>query len=179
MKKLFVVMIAVILLTFSAVNAQETETLPELNFMTVGDIFTWGDQAEDVYNFLSQYPVEIEADEESASISASYESDMEKVTYNFFFDPETEGLYCIQCYTALAEGLDPAAALETLVDTYNLTEVDVYEDENIADIISDYDAGAIVAGDGTIAALAASEETETTYAQIFLMFVDREYWEAA
>lgn len=178
MKKSFIIVLAILLLAFSAVCAQETTTeTPELNFTTVGDIFNWGDKAEDVYKFLDQYELDLEIDSESSAIVASSESDEEYFEYIFYFDEETEELFMIQCQAAIAEGIDPTKGLEDLIQTYGLDKAEPYNDKDLAEFIAEYDAGMVVAGDGTIAALAASDETEETKAVIALLFADRVYWE--
>ncbi len=179
MKKFFIILIAVMLLSFSAVFAQETETeLPELSFSTVGHIFGWGAKAEDVYAFLSRYGADLEIDEENACITMSSDSEEEDFSYDFYFDEETDELYMIQCFTSLSEGIDPVQIVDNLIKSYGLSDAKPYEDKTLQDFIAGFDAGMAVAGDGTIAALAASEETDETYAAVALLFADRVYYEA-
>lgn len=181
MKKTLLFVLALLMLTFMSVSAQETAVTDEaLNFRTVGSLFDWGDKAEDVYNFLSQYEgIDIELDTENYIVFASGESEDEIFNYSFLFtQDENEGLYAIFCDSSISDDLDPAEILEVLIDDYGLKDADPYEDEDIAELLSEHDAYAIVAGPGTIAGIAGSEATDETYASIALYFVDREYWES-
>ena len=179
MKKVLFVMFVVLMLSFTAAFAQETVTeLPELNFSTVGDIFGWGDQAEDVYNFLSFYEGDLTADEENYSVSLVMEDETTYTSYDFYFDEETEGLWSFDCAASLPEGADLSTAVADLIKEYGMDQAEPYDDEELNEMISVYDAGAVVAGDKTIVAIATADETEDTYAMVRLYFIDREYYEA-
>jgi len=180
MKKFFVLMLAVLMLTFSAVCAQETVTeLPDLTFNTVGAIFSWGNKAEDVYNFLSQYEgLTIEIDSENSIIFASAESEKESFMYSFFFDMDTDELWSLDCYATIADDIDPVEVLNSLIETYNLQNVERYEaDESITEYVADFEASAAAADENTIYVLAASSATEENDAEIGLYFYDRKYYE--
>ena len=177
MKKFVLITVAVLLLAVSVVSAQETET-EVLNFYTVGSIFNWGDDAQAVYDYLTRFEgLELEIDEEYHSVSASAESDSETYMYNFLFDAETDKLYGIQCFASMTDEIDPAAVLQDLISNYGLDSAEAYEDEFLQETIADYDAGAVVAGPGTIVSIAGSAETEDTYAAISIAFYDRAYYE--
>ncbi len=181
MKKFFVLMLAVLMLTFSAVCAQETVTeLPDLTFNTVGAIFSWGNKAEDVYNFLSQYEgLTIEIDSENSMIFASAESEKESFMYSFFFDMDTDELWRLDCDEDIADDIDPVEVVNGLSETYKLQNVEKYEaDEQIAEFVADYDTSAVAADENTIYVLAASPATEEYYASIGLYFIDRKAYEA-
>ncbi|MBR6088546.1 MAG: hypothetical protein IKP86_01340 [Anaerolineaceae bacterium] len=184
MKKLLFVVIAVLMLAFASVSAQETTTeLPTLSFHTVGNIFSWGDSAEDVYNFLKNYEeaglvITPEVDETyGKTISAEYESEEEKFTYVFYFDNEEESLHEIECFSILAEGTDAGEVIKGLIDTYGLAEADIYESEITNNIISSFEAGVAVAGDSTIVVIAGDDETAESYASAAIYFFDRTYFE--
>lgn len=187
MKKMVLVLIAVLLFSCSIVSAQETETvteMPSLTFHTVGDFFSWGDSGEDVYNFLTNYEdagLEITVEEDETygkTISGEFTSEEETGIYVFYFDDETEGLWEVECVSVLAEGVDVGEVLTGLIDTYGLTDADAYENDTLQELADSYDAGAVVAGDSTIAVIAGSDETEESYAMVALYFFDRAYFEA-
>ena len=181
MKKTLLFVLAILMLTFVSVSAQETAVKDTaLNFKTVGTLFDWGDKSEDVYNFLSQYEgVKIEVDADNYIIFASGESEEETFLYSFLFTPdENEGLYSIFCDSFLSDEIDPAEIIEVLIDEYGLKDAEPYEDAEIDELFTEYDAYAVVAGPGTIAGIGGSEATEEEPGAIALYFFDRAYHEA-
>ena len=56
MKKIMLVVLAVLMLSFVAVSAQETEVEEKsLNFSTIGEMISWTTSAEEIYNMLGEY----------------------------------------------------------------------------------------------------------------------------
>ncbi len=178
MKKTFFLTFALLLMAFSAVCAQNTGTaIQELDFTTIGDLFTWGERFVDVYNQLSRYDLIIEADDESEYISAEPVSEEEMYVYGFYFDEKTTELYMIDCFTVLPEDTAPTDALQILDEAYGLTKMDKYQDEELSSFISEFDSGAVFADEDTIIIVAFDEATEDDYASVNLILTDRKYQE--
>ena len=180
MKKALLIVLVALLICVSAVFAQE-ETV-ELNPLTVGELFTWGDKAEDVYNFLSNFDggeITIDTDENgNGLIQAVYNLGEEIDLYGFYFTPDAEELWEVETFLTFTDTYDPDQVLGLIVDTYGLEDAEEYADDVLADYAADYDYSRIVAGDATIAIYGGSAPTDDSAAIVFVTMVDREYWES-
>jgi len=182
MKKIMLIVLAILLLSFSIASAQETDVEEKtLNFDTIGELISWETTAEEIYELLSEYDVEVEVeqdDEYGKTISASKETEDEIFMYVFYFDDETEALWEVECVTAVYDGELLVPAFQGLYESYGFAESEPYENEKLAEYAADFDESYIVAGDSTIALLGAKAETEEAYGQIALVLINREYFEA-
>ena len=181
MKKIIFVVIAVLLLSFAAVSAQETTTEEKtLTFSTIGDMISWTTTPEEIYNLLSEYNVEVSVEQDEKygkTISASGESEDEKFMYVFYFDNDTEALWEVECAAMLYDGTLIVPVFQSLYEEYGFAEAEPYENESLSAYGESYDESYIVAGDSTIALLAGKAETEETYGQVALVLIDRNYYE--
>ena len=182
MKKILLVVLAVLMLTFAAVSAQETAVEEEtLNFSSIGDMISWTTSAEEIYNLLSEYEnleITVEDSEEyGKNIQASAESEDEKFTYVFYFDDETEMLWEVECAAVLMDGEKIVPAFQALYAEYGFEDAEPYQNDSLDAYVADFDESYIVAGDSTIAVLAGSAETEEAYGSIALVLINREYFE--
>ncbi len=184
MKKIMLVVLAVLMLTFAAASAQEIAAGEQtLNFVTIGDMFSWDTSAEDIYNQLNAYEnfeIEVSTDEKYGNIiTAISQTDEEYFVYVFYFDENTEKLWEIECVAVLFDGNQVIPAFQALYEAYRLDQADPYENNTaLNNYAADYDSAYIAAGDYTIALLAGSEETELSYGKIALLLIDREYFES-
>ena len=181
MRKIIFVVLAVLLLSFAAVFAQETATEEKtLTFSTIGDIISWTSTPEEIYNLLNEFNVEVSVEQDEKygkTISATGESEDEKFVYVFYFDDDTEALWEVECAAVLYNGELLVPAFQSLYEEYGFADAEPYENEALAAYAEDYDESYIVAGDSTIALLAGKAETEEAYGQIALMLIDKNYFE--
>lgn len=180
MKKALLIVLAALLICVSAVCAQE-ETV-ELNPLTVGELFTWGDKAEDVYDFLNSFDggdITVDVDENgNGLIQAVFNLGDEIDLYGFYFTTDTEELWEVESFLTFTDAYDPDQVLGLIVDTYGLEDAEEYDDAVLADYAADYDYSRIVAGDDTIAIYGGSAPTDDAAAIVFITMVDRAYWES-
>ena len=182
MKKLIIVVLSVLMLTFTAAFAQETEVAEQtLNFSTIGDLIAWSTSAEEIYSMLSQYEnleVTVEETEEyGKTIEAYSESEEEVFDYVFYFDNDTELLWEVECAAVLYDGEQVYPAFVSLYESYGFEDSVPYESEVLDEYVKDFDESYIVAGDATIAVLAGKAETEESYGRLALVLINREYFE--
>lgn len=182
MKKIIFLVLAVMLCSFVGAFAQETEVEEQtLDFDTVGEMISWSTNAEDIYNMLSEYSnvdISVEQDEQyGKTISATSESEDEAFAYVFYFDNDTEELWEVECVAYIYDNDLIVPAFQYLYESYGFESAEPYENEILAKYAADFDESYCVAGDGTIALLAASGETEDTYAKLALVLINREYFE--
>lgn len=182
MKKIIFVVLAVMLVCFSAVSAQETAVEEKsLTFDTVGDMISWETTAEEIYNMLNEYDVEISVEQDEKygkTITASQETEDESFAYVFYFDDETEALWEVECYSVLYNSEILVPAFQALYESYGFEDAEPYENENLAAYAESFDETYTVAGDSTIALLAGKAETEDEYGQLALVLINREYFES-
>ena len=179
MKKLLFIVLAVFLCCFAAVSAQET-AVADLSFSSIGDLIAWSTSADEIYELLSQYDLEIvvEEDEEyGKTIEGIGENDDQYFDYVFYFDDETLLVYEVECVTAVYDGSKLSAYAKELYDAYGFETAEPYENEYISEFMSDFDGYYMVAGDSTIAVLAGMDETEESYGLVALYLFNREYVE--
>ena len=126
MKKIMLIVLAILLLSFSIASAQETDVEEKtLNFDTIGELISWETTAEEIYELLSEYDVEVEVeqdDEYGKTISASKETEDEIFMYVFYFDDETEALWEVECVTAVYDGELLVPAFQGLYESYGFAE---------------------------------------------------------
>ncbi|MBQ6521056.1 MAG: hypothetical protein IJI14_20300 [Anaerolineaceae bacterium] len=183
MKKMIIVVLAILMLTFAGVSAQETDVAEQiLNFDTVGEMVAWTTTAEEIYNILSEYEnleINVEDNEEYGKlIEAQSESEEEAFSYVFYFDNDTELLWEVECVAVLYDGEKIVPAFQALYESYGFEDAEPYQNDALDAYVADYDESYIVAGDGTIAALAGKAETEESYGSIALVLINREYFES-
>ena len=183
MKKIMLVVLAVLMLSFVAVSAQETEVEEKsLNFSTIGEMISWTTSAEEIYNMLGEYEnleITVEDNEEYGKlIEADSKSEDEVFTYVFYFDQDTEMLWEVECVAVLTDGEQIVPAFQSLYAEYGFESAEPYQHDSLDNYVKDYDESYIVAGDSTIAVLAGKAETEETYGSIALVLINREYFES-
>ena len=182
MKKAILIILAVFLCSFMAAAAQETEEdVVSLNFETVGELFPWGADAADVYEFLTNFEMEIEVEEDEIygkTISASAVNDEQGFIYVFYFDDESEKLWEIECVAAAYSQDLYEQNVVNLYTYYGFQTGEPYKHDVIEASMSDFDDHLTIADDTTITVLAACDETEDSYPQIGIYLFDREYFEA-
>lgn len=181
MKKAFIIVLAALLICVSSVCAQEEAV--ELSILNLGDLFSWGDQAEDVYNLLTSFDdVQVGADTDDAGhnyIIASVKLEDETDIYVFYFTDNDYKLWELEAFATFSDEYDPDEVLAFLIDTYNLDDLDDYEgDAQLESYAADFDYARIVADDATIAVYGGSAATEDKDARVFITMFDREYWES-
>lgn len=182
MKKIIFLVLAVMLCSFVGAFAQETAIEKQmLDFDTVGEMIAWTTTAEEIYTMLSEYEnvdVSVEQDEQyGKTITASSESEDEAFAYVFYFDDETEALWEVECFAYIYDNEMIVPAFQYLYESYGFDSAEPYENEVLKEYAADFDESYCVAGDGTIALLGASGETEDTYAKLALVLINREYFE--
>lgn len=181
MKKIILFVFVVILAVFGSVFAQETEVEEKiLNFETIGEMVTWETTAEEIYELLNEFDIEVDVeqdDEYGKTISASKETEGEHFIYVFYFDEVTELLWEVECVTALYDSEQIIPAFQSIYESYGFEDAEPYENETLAEYAADFDESYCVAGDGTIALLAGKAETEESYGQIALVLINRSYFE--
>ena len=181
MKKIIFVVLAVFLLSFGVISAQETETeAASLTFATIGDMISWTTTPQEIYDLLKEYDIEVTAEQDDKygkTITAEKESEDEYFMYVFYFDDKTESLWEVECVSALYDGDLVLPAFEQLYNEYGFENAEPYENEILAKYAEDFDASFTAAGDSTIALIAASDETEESYGKVALVLINREYFE--
>ena len=182
MKKILFVVMAAMLFVFSVASAQETAVEEQtLNFDSIGEMISWETTPQEIYDLLNEYDITVDVEQDSEygkTISASKETEDEYFAYVFYFDDETEKLWEVECVSALYNGEMVIPVFQSLYESYGFEDAEPYENETLAKYTSDFDESYIVAGDGTIALLAGSAETEESYGRIALVLINREYFES-
>ena len=180
MKRLIVFVLAVFLCSFVAVSAQETDVV-ELSFSSIGDLITWSTSADEIYDLLSQFDLEIvvEEDEEyGKTIEGIGETDEQYFDYIFYFDDETLLVTEVECIAVVYDGSKLSSYAKELYDAYGFETGEPYEHEFLSEAMSAFDGYYMIAGDFTIAVLAGMDETEDSYGFVALYLFNREYFEA-
>ena len=170
---------AVFLCSFAAVSAQKT-AVADLSFSSIGDLITWSTSADEIYDLLSQYDLEIvvEEDEEyGKTIEGIGENDDQYFDYVFYIDDETSLVYEVECVSTVYDGSKLSAYAKDLYDAYGFETAEPYAHEYLSNAMSIFDGYYMVAGDSTIAVLAGLDETDDSYGIVALYLFNREYVE--
>ena len=179
MKKYLICLLIVIMLSFSAVSARDTEVV---DATTLGWKFGWTHTYDEVWEFfenLGGYEMESGQDfEQGLYIKLRCPLEDKVKLYSFTFDSNKKQLFAIEMIELFYDDNYVPAAYEKLVDAYDLTSVPEYIDSVTKDYISTEDEGFVVAGDKTIAAVGVTYANDQYYGHTTLLLIDREYFES-
>lgn len=184
MKKLMFLVLAILLLTVSVASAQETITAdPQvLNFSTIADVISWESTPQEIYDFLSQYDVEISAEEDDEygkTIDVTAETEDADYYYILYFDHDTEALWEIQMLEVVKNSEDLVPLFQALYEEYSFESCVPYENnESLNEKAAQYDEAYVVTNESTIKFIGANAETEESYGTIELILINKEYFES-
>lgn len=175
MKRFIIFLLAALLLCAGSVCAQEEE----LNLLTVGNIFKWTDSKQDVADLLGQFSdwtvSEGSADSDSVTIITEKAAEDKQSYCYYYFDAESELLKEVECVDIFYDDESPFAYADAVIDAYDLTSVDQYEDEFTASYAAELDGSVTVAGDETICILGGNDPTDDYYGFLTLVFLNRAF----
>ena len=178
MKKylLFLLVLMLICFTFACVQASDTE----LSLTTIGHLFKWSYDNEDVMDILETFDdVELEfvEDADPKYIIAQGESENKFFYYSFYFDTDTDLLSEIECADIFYDDDASLTAAGEVIEAYDLYSVPDYEDTFTASYVEDLDGAMTVAGDKTICILGGKDPSDDFYGYVSLVFLNRAFTE--
>ena len=176
MKKNFLFLLAALLICCASAWAQAPET--ELNLLTIGHLFKWSYDIQDVMNILDTYEdltYELREDEDPKIVAAEGETEDKLFYYYFYFDTDTEMLSEIECVDIYYDDDASMAAAGEVLDAYELDSVPEYEDEFTLSYVESLDGAMTVAGDKTICILGGKDASDDFYGYVSLVFINRAF----
>ena len=176
MKKYILFILAAMLFCFASAGAQAPET--ELNLLTIGNLFKWSFDSQDVMDILETYEdlsVETKESTDQKYIAAEGETEDKLFFYYFYFDLDTDQLSEIECVDIYYDDEAAMPAAGEVIAAYDLDSVPAYEDEFTASYIETLDGAMTVAGDKTICILGGKDATDESYGYVSLVFINKAF----
>ena len=176
MKKTFLFLLAALLICCASAYAQAPET--ELNLLTIGDMFKWSYDSQDVLDILETYEdlsVETRDDTDPKMVTAEGETEDKLFFYYFYFDTDTGLLSEIECVDIYYDDDASMAAAGEVLDAYELDTVPEYDDEFTLSYVESLDGAMTVAGDKTICILGGKDASDDFYGYVSLVFINRAF----
>ncbi len=181
---LILICIPVITAAVSADDIWEPE-LPDINILTIPDLFLWGDKLDDAESFLNQYRfygAEVTRSEDDlfgTILQYSDENRYERFTYSFMFGKDTQELWQIQTNTVYIDGDDPQGIWESILEYFDIYEMKRYFDKQMMDHAEGiFDGYLITADEKTIYYNGFDRANYSQFGgRVFFSLIDREYYE--
>ena len=176
MKKYLLFLLAAMLFCCASACAQAPET--ELNLLTIGNLFKWSYDSQDVMDILEAYEdfsIETMSDNDPKIIAAEGETEDKICFYYFYFDTETDMLSEIECVDIYYDDDASMQAAGEVLEAYELDTAPEYEDEFTLSYVEDLDGAMIVAGDKTICILGGKDPTDDSYGYVSLVFINKAF----
>ena len=179
MKKYLILVLAIMLFCCVPANAQAPDT--DLNILTIGNLFKWSYDRQQVYETLNLYEGLLteegdDADSDSIYIGTQGENENGLFFYFFYFDKDTDILKEIECVEIYYDDNELMTAANEVIDAYDLYASEPYEDSFTIEYASSFDGSMTVAGDKTICIFSGKDPTEEYYGYVSLVFLSREYF---
>lgn len=178
MKKYLIFLLAAVLFCCASVSARADDT--ELNLMTIGNLFKWSYDSDDVMDILESYEdlsVEPREDSDTKIIAAEGETEDKLYFYYFYFDTDTDMLSEIECVDIYYDDEASMTAAAEVIEAYELDTVPSYENEFTLSYVEDLDGSMTVAGDKTICILGGKDASDEYYGYVSLVFINRAFAE--
>ncbi len=176
MKKYLLILLAALLFCCASAYAQAPEN--ELNLLTIGNLFKWSYDRQDVMDILETFegisPEERE-DSDPKMITVEGETEDKLYFYYFYFDTDTGLLSEIECVDIYYEDEASMEAAGEVLAAYELDTVPEYEDEFTLSYAANLDGAMTVAGDKTICILGGKDPSDDFYGYVSLVFINRAF----
>ena len=170
MKK-FILLLAVMLFCFAAAIAQAQDT--ELNLNTIGNLFSWSDTSEDVLEFLSQFDDLLTGQEDDKKIHSTRAAEDSILYFIFYFDSKSDLLERVESVAIYYDDDAAIPAAAKVIEAYDLTSVEPYEDDFTAGYVAEMDGSMTVAGPETICVVGGTDAKADSFGFVTLLFMAR------